>query len=47
MSRFKDEGGMGMATNKQWLSRAAYAAGWKCKRGRTLCPDCVNEVIRE
>lgn len=37
-------GGMGMATNKQWLRKAAYAAGWKCKGGKTLCPECAKAV---
>lgn len=38
-----DEGGMGMKTNKQRLSRLAYASGWKCKNGKTLCPECVEK----
>lgn len=40
------DGGMGMATSKQWLSKTAYKAGWKCKNGQTLCPECV-ETFRE
>lgn len=36
------DGGMGMATSKQWLSKAAYRSGWKCKNGKTLCPECVK-----
>lgn len=35
---------MGMVTNKAYLRRAAYAAGWKCKNGKTLCPECVKNV---
>lgn len=38
-----DEGGMGMENNKQRLSRLAYASGWKCKNGKTLCPECVGK----
>lgn len=38
-----DEGGMGMETNKQRLSRLAYASGWKCKNGKTLCPECAEK----
>lgn len=37
-----NESGMGMATNKANLSRMAYSSGWKCIRGRTLCPHCVK-----
>lgn len=36
-------GGMGMATNKAWLSKAAYQSGWKCKGGKTLCPECLKK----
>lgn len=42
-----DEGGMGMETDKQRLSRIAYASGWKCKNGKTLCPECVKKFERE
>lgn len=38
-----DEGGMGMETNKQRLSRLAYASGWKYKNGKTLCPECSGK----
>ena len=38
-----NEGGMGMETNKQRLSRLAYASGWKCKNGKTLCPECAEK----
>lgn len=38
-----DEGGMGMETNKQRLSRLAYASGWKCKNGKTFCPECAEK----
>lgn len=36
------DGGMGMATSKQWLSKAAYRSGWKCIKNKTLCPECVR-----
>ncbi len=42
-----DDGGMGMETNKQRLSRLAYASGWKCKRGKTLCPECAERFGKE
>lgn len=42
--RQMSDGGMGMATNKQWLSKAAYRSGWKCKKGKTLCPECAKNV---
>lgn len=35
--------GMGMATNKMALSKRAYRAGWKCRAGKTLCPECVRK----
>lgn len=42
-----DDGGMGMETNKQRLSRLAYTSGWKCKRGKTLCPECAERFGKE
>lgn len=42
MSRFRD-GGMGMEMDKKLLSKMAYSSGWKCKAGRTLCPDCLKD----
>lgn len=41
------DGGMGMASSRQLLSRMAYASGWKCVRGRTLCPDCARTTRKE
>ena len=40
-------GGMGMATNKQWLGRVAYKSGWKCRKGKTLCPERVTKKTEE
>lgn len=37
-------GGMGMATDKKWLRKAASKAGWKCKDGCTLCPECAENA---
>lgn len=42
-----DDGGMGMATSKQWLSKVAYKSGWKCRKGKTLCPECVTKPAEE
>ena len=42
-----DDGGMGMETNKQRLTRLAYASGWKYKRGKTLCPECAEKFGKE
>lgn len=42
-----DEDGMGMETNKQRLTRLAYASGWKYKRGKTLCPECAEKFGKE
>lgn len=35
-----DDGGMGMATSKQWLSKVAYKSGWKCRKAK----PCVLNV---
>lgn len=32
----------GMETTKKSLSKRAYAEGWKCRKGKTLCPDCAE-----
>lgn len=42
MAVITGNGGMGMATDKKWLRKAASKAGWKCKDGRTLCPECAE-----
>lgn len=42
--RMDSDGGMGMAADKASLSRRAYAAGWKCRNGVTLCPECLKTV---
>ena len=34
----------GMAMNKQYLSKRAYAEGWKCKDGKTICPECMKKL---
>lgn len=39
-------GGMGMATDRKWLRKAATKAGWKCKDGRTLCPECAENASK-
>ena len=36
--------GMGMWQNKAQLSKLAYKSGWKYRKGKTLCPDCLKEV---
>ena len=41
------DGGMGMATNKQELRNLAYRSGWKCRKGKTLCPKCVVKPAEE
>lgn len=41
------DGGMGMATSKQRLSKVAYKSGWKCRKGKTLCPECVPNPAEE
>lgn len=41
MTTYKNYGGMGMAANKQWLGKSAYAAGWRNYKGKTLCPECM------
>lgn len=33
---------LGMLTCKKELQKYAYAEGWKCKNGVTMCPDCVK-----
>ncbi len=43
--RMDTDGGMGMATDKQWLRKSALKTGWKCKNGITLCPDCVKMLV--
>lgn len=47
MATLTGDGGMGMALSRSGLSKAAYAYGWKCVRGRTLCPDCVKKPPKE
>lgn len=37
----------GMATCKGRLSKMAYAEGWKCISGKTLCPDCTRKHRRD
>lgn len=37
------DGGMGMATDKAFLSKVAYHSGWKCCKGKTLCPECLSK----
>lgn len=41
------DGGMGMARSKSHLSKAAYRAGWKCFRGRILCPECLERERKD
>lgn len=36
--------GMGMYQNKKLLVEHAYATGWKCRGGRTLCPECAAKI---
>lgn len=43
MGRFGN-GGMGMATDRKWLERAAHNSGWRCRGGKTLCPECVASL---
>lgn len=33
---------MGMEMSKARLSKLAYSEGWKCKEGKTVCPDCAK-----
>lgn len=39
----------GMETQKGLLMKIAYAEGWKCVMGETLCPDCIRRLrkVRE
>jgi len=37
-------GGMGMAMDRNSLYHMAYKAGWKCRKGKTLCPECLQNV---
>jgi len=37
-------GGMGMATDKQWLRKQANSHGWKNRAGKTLCPECLKKI---
>lgn len=37
-----DGSGMGMNPSKSGLSRLAYRSGWKCRDGKTLCPECLK-----
>lgn len=41
-TRRMEDGGMGFYTDKALLIKSAYASGWKCKGGRTLCPECLE-----
>ncbi len=33
------DGGTYMARGKTALTKLAYASGWKCRLGKTLCPE--------
>ena len=35
--------GYGMASSKGHLQKAAYKEGWKCRKGKNLCPDCAKK----
>lgn len=34
---------MGMEMSKRLLSKRAYNEGWKCREGKTLCPECAKK----
>ena len=44
--KMSDDGGMGMAKDKQWLRKVATRTGWRYRNGMTLCPECVEKVNR-
>lgn len=33
----------GMSPSKEKLSKSAYRKGWKCRKGKNLCPDCSTK----
>lgn len=35
--------GKGMEISKSFLNKRAYAEGWKCRAGKTLCPNCNED----
>lgn len=37
-----DGTGMGMETNKSYLSKSAHKNGWISKDGLTYCPECAK-----
>lgn len=33
----------GMYTSKKCLQKDSHKSGWRCRRGKNLCPDCAKK----